>query len=103
MESGDRRVELMLKQFKVGRWNVGMQKGLFKYDKSTYDRERELYSEFADRPGPLVDQSVDLEDFIQDDEPVENEEEGINGINDLAEDYMDGNYYREDADNDNDF
>lgn len=92
----ERQVELMMKQYKLGRWNVGMQKGLFKYDKGTYDREH------ATQPAP-ASQPVDLDQFIQeyDDENANAEEEG--GINELTEDYMDGTYYAEDATNENDF
>ena len=86
----------MMKQYKLGRWNVGMQKGLFKYDKATYDREH------ADQQAPAP-KAVDLDQFIQeyDDENANAEEEG--GINELTEDYMDGTYYAEDATNENDF
>jgi len=33
------RVENMMKEFKLGKWNVGEQKGLFKYDVNTQERE----------------------------------------------------------------
>jgi hypothetical protein len=37
----ERRVENMMKTFKLGKWNVGEQKGLFMYDEATQDRERQ--------------------------------------------------------------
>jgi len=33
MEKDERKIEDMLKKFKLGRWNIGMQKGIFQYDK----------------------------------------------------------------------
>jgi hypothetical protein len=41
LEKDELRIEDMLKKFKMGRWNIGMQKGVFQYDKATYERERE--------------------------------------------------------------
>jgi hypothetical protein len=40
METDERRMENMKKILKLGRWNVGMQKGLVQYDDDTYERER---------------------------------------------------------------
>lgn len=37
----ERRVENMMKEFKLGKWNVGEQKGLFIYDEETQNRERQ--------------------------------------------------------------
>lgn len=34
-----RRVEIQMKDLKLGNWNVGQQKGLFQYDKETFNRE----------------------------------------------------------------
>jgi len=41
MDADERRMENMKKVLKLGRWNVGMQKGLVDYDEDTYVRERE--------------------------------------------------------------
>jgi hypothetical protein len=41
MSKDEREVENMKKQNKLGRWNVGLQKGLTQYVKETYDQERE--------------------------------------------------------------
>jgi len=40
MTMEERNVENTLKNLRLGKWNVGQQKGLFKYDKETYERER---------------------------------------------------------------
>lgn len=37
----ERRVENMMKEFKLGKWNVGEQRGLVVYDQETQDRERQ--------------------------------------------------------------
>jgi hypothetical protein len=37
----ERRVENMLKTYKLGKWNVGQQKGLYQYDEATQERERQ--------------------------------------------------------------
>ena len=36
----ERKIENMMKQYKIGKWNVGQQKGLVVYDVETSDRER---------------------------------------------------------------
>ena len=40
MSIQERKVEDQFKQYKLGRWNIGKQKGLVSYDKETYERER---------------------------------------------------------------
>jgi len=37
----ERRVENMMKTYRLGKWNVGQQKGLYMYDEKTQDRERQ--------------------------------------------------------------
>ena len=37
----ERRVENMMKVYKIGKWNVGQQRGLFEYDIATQARERQ--------------------------------------------------------------
>jgi hypothetical protein len=37
----ERRVENMMKVYKIGKWNVGQQRGLFEYDIATQERERQ--------------------------------------------------------------
>jgi hypothetical protein len=101
----------MFKNYRLGRWNVGQQTGLFKYDKDTYDRERgELMSRAIDeldagttdvvteRAMDIYEMPMDLKDL----EEKENaeidafyDEEAYNILN-LGENYMDGAYYEED-------
>ena len=39
MSKEERALESTFRQFKLGRWNVGMQKGMFQYDKATFEKE----------------------------------------------------------------
>ena len=40
MKQEDREVEDLFKQYKMGRWNKGTQKGVYQYDKDIYDAEQ---------------------------------------------------------------
>jgi len=101
MDKDERKVEDLKKQLKLGRWNVGMQKGLVTYDKATYEREimemmaNETAAEEMDNP--VV---KDINDLMKDaeadaDEAADKEAYDIGG---LGEEYGDGNYYEEDQD-----
>jgi hypothetical protein len=100
MEKDERKVEDMIKNFKLGRWNVGTQKGVFMYDKDTYDIEREdNLLRFAQdlevnvaRPGEI---GYDVEDLERMDDQTANDfyDEEANGIDHFGVDYMDQGYY----------
>ena len=100
MEKDERKVEDMIKNFKLGRWNVGTQKGVFMYDKDTYDLEREdNLVRFAQdlevtvaRPGEI---GYDVEDLEKMDDQAANDfyDEEANGIDHFGVDYMDQGYY----------
>lgn len=106
METDERQVRNLEKTFKMGRWNVGLQKGLVEYDKGTYDRERaELIermnnSERVDDDIAIMERDVYLLD--QEAEQAAEEEQDGEGmdIGDFGDDYLDGNYY---GDQDDDF
>ena len=112
MERDERKVEDMLKQFKIGRWNIGQQKGLFTYSSETYMRQKELNQylnaneggddsiELVAMEGENEGQEVaDLE--AADAEEVDREYEiEANDIGGLDEDYMDGHHYEEDMEDD---
>jgi len=100
MDNEERRVEDTKKALKLGRWNVGMQKGLVNYDDATYERERNEMIARMTNEGAIEDESNliglrDVEDLER--EGVEGED-GDFGIDGLDEDYNDGVYYPEDAD-----
>jgi hypothetical protein len=108
MSIEERKVEDMLKNRRLGRWNVGQQKGLFMYDQNTYDRERnDLISQIIGetQEGSLDIVSEDLLDIYDLDKLDEDTEEvDINretyDIGDLDNNFMDGVYYEEDRDED---
>jgi hypothetical protein len=108
MDKDERNIENMLKKYKMERWNVGMQKGVFMYDKATYDKERDgqlarLYNDFENNELQNVEQNaLDVEQLneLEERENIElYDAEGID-IDGLDEDYNDGAYYEEDIDRD---
>ena len=102
-----RKVEDMQKKFKLGKWNIGMQKGMFKYDKTNYDRERnEFIQQLAD-PSASDQEFAEANTMVQDVLDIERNEEELQdafyeneatNISHLDEDYSDGAYYAEDRD-----
>lgn len=108
MQKDERKVEDLLKQLHQGRWNVGIQKGVFIYDKSTYDNEHTA-AILRFEQDLLLDEAVEPVqgdvgvDELENEQNAENEEFYDNEANDIAhfgDDYMDGNYYGEDGDDD---
>jgi hypothetical protein len=101
LKDDERKIEDQFKQYKMGRWNAGMQKGLVYYDKSTYERERnEMDANMfgGDMGTAAIDVNV-LEAEEQRDIIEEYDNEGKQ-IGDYGEDYGDGVYYTEDRDPD---
>jgi hypothetical protein len=110
MEKDERKVEDMIKNFKLGRWNVGTQKGVFMYDKNTYDQEREsnllrfaqdLEGNFHSE-GEIQEETYDVNDLEnydnqQIDEFYDYEE---NAIAHFGVDYMDEGYYGDEVEED---
>lgn len=99
----ERGIEFMLKEFRIGRWNVGQQKGLVSYDKNTYDRERfELTQQTnldinADEFNVVTEMRRDIFDIEQDEnEENDQDEQDELRIDLLGENFMDGEYYEED-------
>ena len=90
LDNDVRKVEDLLKKYKMGRWNIGLQKGLVHYDKDNYDRERLEMEQDELLDEDVNDIEVHEEDIISD----EYDGEGTN-INHLGQDYMDGNYYND--------
>ena len=106
MEKDERKVEDTLKQLKLGRWNVGIQKGIFMYDKGTYDNERNtnlarfeegLAQEYVE--GEMMDATIE---DLEREEELANEEYDREGfdIGGFGDDYMDGNYNGDEGDDD---
>jgi Lhr-like helicase len=118
LDPENRRIEDMMKLFKIGRWNVGMQKGLIHYDEETNARESMQLMNFLNEDNGnkdvIFDMMRDVYDInnigtetgeqmnVNDLETMEENEntqfyenEGY-GIEGLDEDYNDGDYYGED-------
>jgi hypothetical protein len=119
----ERRVEDMLKNFKIGRWNVGQQKGLVAYDADTNEREtkdmigqmlQDMEEENVDANGELMMDVYDLatltnaeKGYVAEDLEVNEggDEDGYydaegDDIGAFGDRYLDGVYYDEDRDDD---
>jgi len=93
----ERKVENMLKEYRIGRWNVGQQKGLIQYDKSTYEREIMEAMALDDGEPMQTYDAEELEQAVEDDANAE-EENDMMLLQQAGEDYEDGAYYDEDRD-----
>ena len=108
MSIEERKIEDMFKKHKLERWNIGQQKGIFQYDKQTYDRERnelvtQLYNEDqADFTDEQNMEALDIYELEKRDEydPGDDYNRDTYDFQELGEDYMDGDYYPEDRDED---
>ena len=102
----ERKVEDTNKMMKLGRWNVGLQKGLVQYDKGRFDEERkQLFEqmngrydleEVQDIPVRRDAQQMEQDEAHQQDEVYDAE---ANDIREYRGDDADGAYYEEDMDN----
>jgi len=121
MSIEERRVENTMKKYKMGRWNVGQQKGLVQYDAATNERETkdmighllqdlelgttDVVSEMMIEVYELAlldnyERAVGVEEL---DAHVGDETEGYydgegEDISKFGENFMDGEYYEEDID-----
>jgi hypothetical protein len=109
MTIDERKIEDAFKNYKLGRWNVGQQKGLFQYDPKTYERERnEMIAELYDENPDMTDAGVETLDIFELDKldaVVETDDYNRDtyDFQELGEEYDDGDYYPEDRDNDDGF
>lgn len=97
-ENNDPKIEKMLKKHKLGRWNVGAQKSLYKYNKEAYDNETTEESMFEQAQQQGLD-AEELERMAEEEIDAEHDMEGAD-ISGLGEEYYDGAYYPEDRDQD---
>jgi hypothetical protein len=94
----ERRVEQTLRSHKIGRWNIGLQKGLYQYQKDIYDKETANLEEPAIVYGEMGDASLEVEDLAMAEREQQSADyDGGDGWDNLNEDYTDGIYYEEDA------
>lgn len=94
MDKEERQIEDQFKRYKMGRWNVGLQKGLVQYDKKTYDRETAENKESE----VMLDMDAEQLDALDKADANEEEDNEATDISHLGEDYHDGDYYGEDDD-----
>jgi len=86
MDVEERKVENMFKNFKIGRWNAGMQKGLVTYDKETFDRERnDLLRQLSEGEAVVTATGFEFVGGEQEEGEDEHEEDGY-GEGDRDED-----------------
>ena len=99
----ERRVENMMKTYKLGKWNVGEQKGLFLYDEATQDRERqemmeqgvtdiEVQYELENQDFDQTHEALDINELNrieEQQEEIDIENEGLD-FRYLGEDYANG-------------
>ena len=113
MNIQDRKVEDMMKRHKIGRWNVGLQKSMYLYDKDAYDRERneiqpdemnETIYKVNTLDSQLPNQTSETDVFDEIDEIDGTEMDGTNrdkfDFSELQNGYDDGDFYPEDRDED---
>ena len=106
MDDDERRVEDMQKMLKLGRWNVGLKKGLVDYSKDRYKEEKDqLFEQLANKADIDMDDVViqkdvsqmENEEMEEVDNFYENEANDLRGYNGVD---GDGQYYEEDMDDD---
>ena len=101
MEIDDRKIEDMHKKLKMGKWNIGEQKGLYKYDHAIFDME---IDELDVIDGVMNNYSIDeLDNEAHHEERNDYEIEQANDLAMMDEDYTDGKFYDEDMDSDENY
>ena len=97
-----RDADTILKINKLGKYSVGMQKGLTMYDKDYYEKEEDLRDEMVKAERKIRQSNPDANDENIDiliDEHMEQQEvdnqidDEDNDMGDITEDYTDGNHY----------
>lgn len=102
----EREIEKQFMKFKIGTWNVGEQKGVFQYDKATYEREKlQQESGLFNVEGVISGTdtggvSVDVLDAERDAAAAEDHDGEGYDIEEYGADYGDGVYYDSDRDPD---
>jgi hypothetical protein len=106
MDDDERHVEDLQKILKLGRWNVGLKKGLVDYSKERYTEERnQLFDQLANNA------DIDTNDVVIQRDVSEIEAEDVQDIDDLYDEEAndlrgyygadgDGQYYEEDREDD---
>jgi hypothetical protein len=113
MSEDERKVEDMKKRLKMDEWNVGTQRGIFKYDQAT--SYREVMEQKTEEALEIQKHGIRAADFVsihatEEDEPVremveadeldEVEADADTGINTLKKNFFDGQFYSDDESDD---
>lgn len=102
MSDESRDADTILKINKLGKYSIGMQKGLTMYDKDFYEQEEELREEMVKAEKKIRgsnpdanDENIDiLIDEYREQQELDNQlDYEANDMRDITEDYMDGNDY----------
>lgn len=98
MSIEERAVENAMKQYKMGAWNAGEEKGLFRYDRKTYDKEvtGQMMANTANEGANVAD----LNAFDEANADADADREAYD-IGNLGENFEDGAYYEEDMEREN--
>ena len=107
-DKDERKLEKQLQKYKLGRWDIGLSSRIFKYDKKTNDNEgfenfninneNDNDNDNNNNDGIIDNNNNDNDndnDYDNDNDNDDNEEFNINN---LGNNYSDGNYYEEDQD-----
>ena len=100
MSDDDRKVQDLLKRFKMNEWNIGTQRGIFEYDKNIWDVQQNasiqrLRGELSSKNDSGSFSNTEIlqnNPFETDIEDVGKEvivEEGYNDFEELGEDFYD--------------
>jgi hypothetical protein len=104
----ERNIDTVLKINKLGVWSKGLQKGLTNYVKETYDEEREAMEKIADierqirrKQSGVNDKNLGqfVDDYLEEQGAAEDIEKDEYGMEKITEDYMDGNPYGDEEEN----
>ena len=96
MTDEERNADTILKVNKLGVWNKGLQKGLTRYDKKTYDDDKVLTNNLErverelNRKNKSNKTDQDMDDYLEENERGELEDEEAFDISALNQDYDDG-------------
>jgi hypothetical protein len=107
MDFDERQVEDTKKALKLGRWNVGLRKGLVEYDKGRYVEERnELFNQLSNRSDLEEENDIPIQMDVAELEERDAQEvdqfydDEANDIRDFRGTDADGAYYEEDGNDD---
>jgi len=100
MTDEQRDADTILKINKLGVWSKGLQKGLTKYTKETYDDERDIMDKITAiergvrKNRNVTDENIDqyMEDYLEQMDADANAENEAYDMSKMTEDYDDGNF-----------